>query len=257
MTVKSKFSLIVLTFFLGVFTAGCVGHMAPRSPIEEAYDAIQVSPAELEEAKRSPSYEKYPALVKLNKFFDIEITGGLTKKKARQDRKQNEVSLALLNYQTFDVRARITLKAGSALEFPVRFKAAYAVQTIQAFKGTSYLGFEASNNQKDKTVVEKNYTLASRDSVIQDTVSLEYMESAINENFTKKIEMKLAADPEIFVDIIHMDGLATDTPANKDSSQTSSSKSERTDTGRAYRSTGSTSRSNTTKFKNPFKFNKK
>jgi hypothetical protein len=134
-------------------------------------------------------------------MFDINLSGGINKNKQRRGKNKNEVAEAQVNYQTIDVKAKITLRPGVVLTYPAFVNVTYYYTYTEQWDVEHYIlghmGKEYVRSRSD----DRQYFLESPTSVIEDTFSLEYAESTVNSDYTNTSKMKIISDPVIDINV--------------------------------------------------------
>jgi hypothetical protein len=139
--------------------------------------------------------------------FDINLSGGINKSKERRGKNKNDVAEAQVNYQTVDLKVRITPRPDSDLTYPAFINVTYSYSYTEQWNVKHYLFGDIERQFERKDSINKQFLLESPSSVIEDTYSLEYAESVVSSDFTETAKLKLLTDPVINIDVT---GLAMD-----------------------------------------------
>jgi hypothetical protein len=139
--------------------------------------------------------------------FNISLSGGINKSKQRRGKNANEVAEAQANYQTIDVKVKITQRPDSDLTYPAYVNVTYSYAYTEQWHVKHYM-FGDINQEFERTdYVDRQYLLNSPSDVIEDSYSVEYAESVVSSDFRETASLKLKTDPVISVEVT---GLALD-----------------------------------------------
>jgi hypothetical protein len=133
--------------------------------------------------------------------FDINLSGGINKSKQRRGKNANEVAEAQANYQTIDIKAKITPRPDSGLSYPAYVNVTYSYAYTEQWKVKHYMLGDIEREYERKGYVNRQYLLNSPSDVIEDSYSVEYAESVVSSDFRETANLKLKTDPVINVDV--------------------------------------------------------
>jgi hypothetical protein len=133
--------------------------------------------------------------------FDINLSGGINQSKERRGKNANEVAEAQVNYQTIEVKVRITPLPDSGLTYPALVNVNYSYSYTEQWQVNHYIWGNINQEFERKDSVNRQYLLESPSSVIEDTYTVEYAESVVSSDFTETAKLKLKSDPVINVNV--------------------------------------------------------
>ena len=148
----------------------------------------------------SPAYEQYPQIAKLNPLFTMTLQAGNLPQHDTSERFKLPLNFSIGgSTQQLTVHTTITpSQAASAMQYPMKAKVRYTLKLVF----TIALDWLATGTVREE-FVEREYTFASPTAKVTDTVTMNFIDSATAHALFKYSE-KLAKEPELFVDVIHV-----------------------------------------------------
>jgi hypothetical protein len=139
-------------------------------------------------------------------LFNISLSGGINRSKARTGGLKNQVAESKLGYQTIDVKYQISPQLPADVNYPVYINVTFSIHTKEHREITkTLLGMGERSLEADwNSSYDRQHVISSPSDVISGVFSIEYRDSAVNSDMSRTIEMYLVDDPEIEVNVTGM-----------------------------------------------------